>query len=126
MRQYKDFLRDASALNMAAMNRGLHGSLDQLVGAGRVLFQEMAVMMASDISSERPWHRDAAYSRRSDPRLVVGVWIALDPILRENRSTELVPGSHLGAVVPHQHENDAKPSAATSSCSMCARLNASL
>jgi phytanoyl-CoA hydroxylase len=106
IRKYMDFVRDAPALEMAAMNRRLHALLDQLLGDGRVLFQEMALVKPPHIGSEKPWHQDAAYFRLTDPGLIVGVWIALDPALRENGCMELVPGSHLGGAMPHQHEND--------------------
>lgn len=106
IRKYMDFCADAPALMTAAMNRRLHVRLDQLLGEGRVLFQEMALVKPPHIGSEKPWHQDAAYFRLTDPALIVGVWIALDPALRENGCMELVPGSHLGGAVPHRHEND--------------------
>ena len=106
IRKYMDFVGDAPALEMAAMNRRLHALLDQLLGEGRVLFQEMALVKPPHIGTEKPWHQDAAYFRLTDPGLIVGVWIALDPASRENGCMELVPGSHLDGTMPHQHEND--------------------
>jgi phytanoyl-CoA hydroxylase len=106
IRKFMDYVPCAPALRMAAMNRRLHDRLDQLLGCGRVLFQEMALVKPPRIGSEKPWHQDASYFRMTDPGLIVGVWIALDPALRQNGCMELVPGSHLGGAVPHQHEND--------------------
>jgi phytanoyl-CoA hydroxylase len=106
IRKYMDFVPDAPALRMAAMHRRLHALLDQLLGCGRVLFQEMALVKPPLIGSEKPWHQDASYFRLTDPGLIVGVWIALDPALKRNGCMELVPGSHLGGAVPHVHEND--------------------
>jgi phytanoyl-CoA hydroxylase len=106
VRKYMDYVPAAPALRMAAMNRRLHDRLDQLLGRSRVLFQEMALVKPPRIGSEKPWHQDASYFRVTDPGLVVGVWIALDPALRQNGCMELVPGSHLGGPVPHRHEND--------------------
>jgi phytanoyl-CoA hydroxylase len=106
IRKYMDFVPAAPALEMAAMNRRLHALLDQMLGDGRVLFQEMALVKPPHIGSEKPWHQDAAYFRLTDPGLIVGVWIALDAALRENGCMELVPGSHLDGAMPHQHEND--------------------
>ena len=54
------------------------------MGQGRVLLQEMALVKAPKISGEKPWHQDAAYFRGSDPNLMFGVWIALDPATHEN------------------------------------------
>ncbi len=106
IRKYMDYVEDAPALKAAAMNRRLHLALDQLLGSGRVLFQEMALIKPPRIGADKPWHQDAAYFRVSDPGLIVGVWIALDPALRMNGCMEVVPGSHLGGAVPHVHEND--------------------
>jgi phytanoyl-CoA hydroxylase len=106
IRKYMDFTRDAPALMMAAMNRRLHRLLDQLLGTGRVLFQEMALVKPPRIGSEKPWHQDASYFRVTDPGLIAGVWIALDPASKRNGCMELIPGSHLGGGVPHEHEND--------------------
>jgi phytanoyl-CoA hydroxylase len=106
IRKYMDFVEDAPALKAAAMNRRLHLILDQLLGSGRVLFQEMALIKPPRIGADKPWHQDAAYFRVTDPSLIAGVWIALDPALRQNGCMEVVPGSHLGGGVPHVHEND--------------------
>lgn len=106
IRKYMDYVEDAPALKAAAMNRRLHGVLDQLLGRGRVLFQEMALVKPPRIGGDKPWHQDAAYFRVTDPGLIAGAWIALDPALRRNGCMEVVPGSHLGGAVPHVHEND--------------------
>jgi len=106
IRKYMDFCMDARTLWAAAMSRRLHQILDQLLGQGRVLMQEMALVKPPRIGSEKPWHQDAAYFRVTDPGLVVGVWIALDPALQMNGCMEVVPGSHLAGPVPHVHEND--------------------
>jgi phytanoyl-CoA hydroxylase len=106
IRKYMDFTEDAPALKAAANSRALHLALDQLLGQGRVLFQEMALVKPPRIGSEKPWHQDAAYFRLTDPGLIAGVWIALDPALAQNGCMELVPGSHLAGGMPHIHEND--------------------
>jgi phytanoyl-CoA hydroxylase len=106
IRKYMDFCEDSDALKAAAFSRRLHLVLDQLLGQGRVLFQEMALVKPPRIGSEKPWHQDAAYFRIKDPGLVVGVWIALDEASAMNGCMEMVPGSHLGGGVPHIHEND--------------------
>jgi phytanoyl-CoA hydroxylase len=106
IRKYMDFCVDAPVLGAAAMSRRLHLVLDQLLGQGRVLMQEMALVKPPRIGSEKPWHQDAAYFRVTDPGMVVGVWIALDDALQMNGCMEVVPGSHLDGAVPHMHEND--------------------
>jgi len=106
IRKYMDFCMDSPVLRDAAFSRRLHLVLDQLLGQGRVLMQEMALVKPPLIGSEKPWHQDAAYFRVTDPGMVVGVWIALDEALKANGCMELVPGSHLAGGVAHVHEND--------------------
>ncbi|MCX7381577.1 MAG: phytanoyl-CoA dioxygenase family protein [Alphaproteobacteria bacterium] len=106
IRKYMDFCEASDALKAAAFSRRLHAVLDQLLGQGRVLMQEMALVKPPRIGGEKPWHQDAAYFRVTDPGLVVGVWIALDEALKANGCMELVPGTHLAGGVPHVHEND--------------------
>jgi phytanoyl-CoA hydroxylase len=79
--------------------------LDQLMGSGRVLMQEMALVKPPRIGGEKRWHQDAAYFRADDPALVFGVWIALDPVDTGNGCMEVVPGSHRAAV-PHLPHTD--------------------
>jgi phytanoyl-CoA hydroxylase len=101
VRKLADYVEDAPALMRVAMLGRLHAILDQLMGAGRVLFQEMALIKPPHIGSEKPWHQDAAYFRVSDPSLIVGVWVALDPASVENGCMEVIPASHLDGPVPH-------------------------
>jgi len=106
IRKYMDFCEDAPALRDAAMSASLHRTLDRILGEGRTLFQEMALVKPPFIGGEKPWHQDCAYFRITDPSLVVGVWIALDEAKRENGCMELIAGSHLWGPQPHHHEND--------------------
>jgi phytanoyl-CoA hydroxylase len=101
VRKFVDFTDDFPALRRAAMLRPLHQAIDQLMGMGRVLFQEMALVKPPRIGSAKRWHQDAAYFRVSDPNLIVGVWIALDRSTRINGCMQAIPGSHLGGPVPH-------------------------
>src|SRR5258708_7534474 len=101
VRKLADYAEDAPALMRVAMLRPLHAMLDQLLGEGRVLFQEMALIKPPFVGSDKPWHQDAAYFPVTDPTLIVGVWIALDLAAKENGCMEVVPGSHLQGPVPH-------------------------
>ena len=100
IRKFGDFTDASPALLRAAMSARLHAVLDALMGQGRVLLQEMALVKPPKVSGEKPWHQDAAYFRGSDPNLMFGVWIALDPATRENGCMEVIPGSHLPRARP--------------------------
>jgi phytanoyl-CoA hydroxylase len=101
IRKFGDFTAASPALLRVAMSANVHRALDQILGVGRLLFQEMALVKPPRIGSEKPWHQDASYFRSSDPNLIVGVWIALDPASRENGCMEFIRGSHLRGPVPH-------------------------
>ncbi len=101
VRKFVDFTDDFPPLRRAAMLRPLHLAMDQLIGEGRVLFQEMALVKPPRIGSAKRWHQDASYFRVSDPNLITGVWIALDRATRANGCMQAVPGSHLGGPVSH-------------------------
>jgi len=101
VRKFVDFTDDFPALHRAAMLRRLHQAIDQIMGQGRVLFQEMALVKPPRIGSAKRWHQDASYFRVSDPNLIVGVWIALDPSTRLNGCMQAIAGSQLGGPVPH-------------------------
>jgi phytanoyl-CoA hydroxylase len=107
VRKFTDFVEDFPALKRVAMLRKLHDVLDGLLGPGRVLFQEMALVKPPRIGSVKPWHQDASYFRVNDPAMIAGVWIALDPATRENGCMEMVPGSHLGGPAIHEPQPDA-------------------
>ena len=106
IRKFAWYVEDSPALHAAAMSQRLHWTLDQLLGQGRVLFQDMALIKPPRIGGAKPWHQDASYFRVSDPNLIVGVWIALDRATRENGCMEVIPGSHLDGPAVHLPEVD--------------------
>jgi len=106
VRKFSHYVSDSEALRAIAMSRRLHAILDRILGEGRELLQDMALIKPPRVGGAKPWHQDASYFRVRDPGLVVGVWIALDPARRENGCMEVIPGSHLGRPVPHVPQED--------------------
>lgn len=106
IRKFARFVEDSEALRAVAMSRRLHRVLDRLMGEGRELLQDMALIKPPRVGGAKPWHQDAGYFRVRDPSLVVGVWIALDPALRENGCMQVIPGSHAEGPAPHQPAED--------------------
>ena len=106
IRKFAWYVEDSPPLYAAAMSRRLHACLDRILGTGRVLFQDMALIKPPRIGGAKRWHQDASYFRVSDPNLIVGVWIALDPATRENGCMEVIPGSHLAGPAIHRPETD--------------------
>ncbi|HSU07180.1 MAG TPA: phytanoyl-CoA dioxygenase family protein [Acetobacteraceae bacterium] len=106
VRKLGNFTEAEPALMRAAMSAKLHDTLNEIMGSGRILLQEMALVKPPRIGGEKRWHQDAAYFRGSDPGLMFGVWIALDPAMRENGCMEVIPGSQHGGPVPHVPHED--------------------
>ncbi len=106
IRKFAWYVADSPALHSAAMSERLHRILDQLLGQGRVLFQDMALIKPPRIGGAKPWHQDASYFRVSDPNLIVGVWMALDRATRENGCMEVIPASHVDGPAIHRPEAD--------------------
>jgi phytanoyl-CoA hydroxylase len=101
-----DFVRDAQAVEIWTMNYPLRALPDREFGDCRVLFQQRMLVKPPHIGSEKRWHPDAACFYPTDPGLIIGVWIAPDPALRENGCIELVPGVQFDGAVSHGHKND--------------------
>lgn len=106
IRKFARYVEDSEALRAVAMSRRLHSILDRIMGEGRELLQDMALIKPPRVGGAKPWHQDAAYFRVRDPSLIVGVWIALDPARRENGCMEVIPRSHADGPVPHQPAED--------------------
>jgi phytanoyl-CoA hydroxylase len=80
--------------------------LDQLIGPGARLIQDMALMKPPFRGAEKPWHQDNAYFDWTPLDGVLGVWIALDPATVENGCMQIAPGSHRAGPAPHYHVRD--------------------
>ncbi len=106
IRKFSRFVEDSEALRAIAMSGRLHGILDRIMGQGRELLQDMALIKPPRVGGAKPWHQDAAYFRVADPGLVVGVWIALDPARRANGCMQVIPGSHADGPVAHEPAED--------------------
>ncbi|MEY4681441.1 MAG: hypothetical protein RLZZ276_3090 [Pseudomonadota bacterium] len=106
IRKFSHYVADSDALRAIAMSRRMHRILDQLLGEGREILQDMALIKPPRVGGAKPWHQDAAYFRVRDPGLVVGVWIALDPARRENGCMQVIPRSHAEGPAPHVPHDD--------------------
>jgi phytanoyl-CoA hydroxylase len=80
--------------------------LDQLIGAGHRMIQDMALIKPPFHGSEKPWHQDTAYFDFAPLGGIVGVWLALDEATVANGCMQVIPGSHLDGPVPHFHLRD--------------------
>ncbi|MBI2942519.1 MAG: phytanoyl-CoA dioxygenase family protein [Chloroflexi bacterium] len=80
--------------------------LEQLVGPGFRMTQDMALIKPPFRGSEKPWHQDTAYFDWMPLEGIIGVWIALDPATVENGCMQVIPGTHLLGPAGHFHLRD--------------------
>ena len=80
--------------------------LDQLLGPGHRMIQDMALLKPPFHGAEKPWHQDTAYFDYTPLGGVIGVWIALDEATVENGCMQVIPGSHLQGPAQHYHVRD--------------------
>ncbi|MDA3960339.1 MAG: phytanoyl-CoA dioxygenase family protein [Planctomycetota bacterium] len=64
-----------------------------------------AFMKPARIGGPTPWHQDIGLWR-DDNVDAVNAWLAIDPATKVNGCLQMVPGSHLGPVVPHVSYDD--------------------
>ena len=95
-----------STLGAAVVAPRMVTILDQLIGPGAALIQDMALMKPPHRGAEKPWHQDNAYFDWTPLDGVLGVWIALDPATVENGCMQIAPGSHRAGPAPHYHVRD--------------------
>ena len=58
------------------------------------------------IGESLPWHQDEAYWDPGFDYRALGCWMPLDDATIESGCMSMIPGSHLGDIVPHRHLND--------------------
>ncbi|MBV9543921.1 MAG: phytanoyl-CoA dioxygenase family protein [Chloroflexi bacterium] len=106
IRKLAYFVQIEPYLDAMAQHPRLMAAVDQLIGPGSRMVQDMALLKPPFRGSEKPWHQDTAYFDWTPLGGILGTWIALDEATVENGCMQVVPGSHLGGPVPHFHVRD--------------------
>ena len=91
---------------LAHEHPNIQSVLSSILGAGSLLFQDMALIKPPFIGSEKPWHQDDAYFAVTPLDMICGVWIALDEATPENGCMHVLPGGHLEGPQKHYHDRD--------------------
>ncbi len=58
------------------------------------------------IGESLPWHQDEAYWDPAFDYVALGCWMPLDKATIESGCMSMIPGSHLGDILPHRHLHD--------------------
>lgn len=106
VRKIWQFCQIEPRLRDVAFHPRLIPVLDQLIGPGHRLIQDMALVKPPFHGSEKPWHQDTAYFDWTPIGGIVGVWIALDEATVENGCMQVIPGTHRDGPAPHFHLRD--------------------
>lgn len=77
------------------------GIAEQLVGAQARFRSDLSVMKPAYFGEATPWHQDEAFQDPAFAYRQVSFWLALQPTTESNSCMSCIPGSHLGAVLPH-------------------------
>ena len=106
LRKLAFFVNLDSRLGDVAAHPRMRAIVDQLIGPGGRMIQDMALLKPPFRGSEKPWHQDAAYFDWTPLGSVVGTWIALDEATIDNGCMQVIPGTHLQGPAPHFHVRD--------------------
>lgn len=78
-------------------------AISRLIGTPYVRYLDQIFLKPAGHGAGTSWHQDNAYFKSADPTRGVGMWVALHDATRANGTMELIPRSHLDALV---HERD--------------------
>jgi phytanoyl-CoA hydroxylase len=106
IRKLAYFVQIEPRLDTIARHPRLLAAVEQLIGAGARMIQDMALLKPPFRGSEKPWHQDTAYFDWTPLDGILGTWIALDAATIDNGCMQVVPGSHLQGPAPHFHVRD--------------------
>ena len=91
IRKVAAFCAADARLGRLAAHPRLVPILDQLLGPGARMIQDMALLKPPFLGSEKPWHQDAAYFNWAPLDGVLGVWLALDSATVDNGCMQVIP-----------------------------------
>jgi phytanoyl-CoA hydroxylase len=106
LRKLAFFVQIEPRLDAAARNPRLMAAVEQIIGDGARLIQDMALLKPPFRGSEKPWHQDTAYFDWTPLGGILGTWIALDAATVDNGCMQVIPGSHCEGPVAHFHVRD--------------------
>ncbi len=79
----------------------LLAEIAELTGENIVSVHNMLINKPPGVDGRHPLHQDLLYFPFRPADRIVASWTALEPVRRENGCLAVVPGSHLGELLPH-------------------------
>ncbi|WP_249093216.1 phytanoyl-CoA dioxygenase family protein [Argonema galeatum] len=75
--------------------------VEDLIGTDILCWESALFVKPSQSDAYISWHQDLTYWGLDDSDILT-VWVALTPSIKESGCVRVIPGSHLGKVVPHK------------------------
>lgn len=75
--------------------------VEDLIGTDILCWESALFVKPSQSDAYISWHQDLTYWGLDDADILT-VWVALTPSIQESGCVRVIPGSHLGKIVPHQ------------------------
>lgn len=88
-----------------AQNPDLLDIVEQLIGPDLILWGSQVFSKPAGDGMAIPWHQDGQYWPMR-PLATVTVWIAVDPATVENGCLRVIPGTHMGGLLPHESTDE--------------------
>lgn len=76
---------------------------ESFVGPDVKAIHNMLISKPPGVDGRHPLHQDLLYFPFRPAEAIVGSWTALEPCTRENGCLVVVPGTHLGELLPHEN-----------------------
>jgi ectoine hydroxylase-related dioxygenase (phytanoyl-CoA dioxygenase family) len=87
-----------------AATPGLRALVAGLLGPQVLLWGSQLFCKPAATGMALPWHQDGDYWPIR-PMATMSAWIAIDPAGPDNGGLRLIPGSHAGGPLPHEHDD---------------------
>jgi phytanoyl-CoA hydroxylase len=97
-----NFFENDPVLVSYAREGKLLDCVESLVGPEILFVNSMVVTKPPGVDARHPLHQDLLYFGFRPGDAVVGTWTALEPVTRANGCLAVLPGSHRGALLPHE------------------------
>ena len=78
----------------------------EILGPQARFADDHVLMKPALVGPVTPWHQDEAFRDPSFRYNEISVWLALQPVDRNNGCMEFIAGSNLGEVLPHRSPNN--------------------
>jgi len=99
----QDFQGDPVLFEGYVKHPRLLDAVEPFTGPDVKSIHTMLINKPPDVDGRHPLHQDLLYFPFRPADAIVAAWTALEPCTRENGCLVVLPGSHLGELMPHEN-----------------------